>query len=537
MLKRIWILTVLLVMLIVPCAMATGTETACDHSSEKLTLATEVKASCSQGGTKIYLCSCGAYIHQSTAALAHNWRECGYDAPTCVTYGKRYYECTMCGRTYSEQVDKAAHRYGEWRITKAPTCTAKGEQTANCVVCGHTGVRSVAKLPHPFGPWQVTVPATDRTMGREKRSCTTCMHSEERDFYPAGTLYPDMEECEDVRILQQYLIDNGYIESRVDGDYGKKTTLGVQNYQNAKGYEATGVAYPQTLYGILCVSYDREGNVLGVNSRHAYGEWTVTQSPTIQAMGKRAHLCSVCGYIEEVECYPEGTLYQGMPACDEVRALQQALIDQKIIKTRVDGDYGEKTMQGVKKYQEKMGFEATGVAFPQTLEALLGVKPAQQPAAGAMPVAPERPEAVKQPQQPAPQQQQAPAAQPQQAPVQEPATQSAPAAVVKTSCEMHQGMEKAAESLLSAAETADRKSWAWTQVRGMWADEMNLLYDELIAKASGQAAVDLESARSAFVSYLASQEKVWAIEGDASQVQEKVVEVLKQKCMELCELR
>lgn len=533
MLKRILILTAVLVVLIVPSAMASSAAPACDHSG-KLVYQTEVKPSCSQGGTIIYKCSgCGAFVHQSTGTLPHSWHECGYDAPTCISYGKRYYECNVCGRTTSEQVPKSGHRYGEWSITKEPTCTEKGEKTAKCRVCGRTGVRSVDKLPHPFGPWQVTLPATDRAMGREKRICTTCSHSEERSFYPAGTLYPDMAECEDVRILQKFLIDGKYMVSRVDGDYGEKTTQGVKTYQEAKGYAVTGVAYPQTLYGILCVNYDSAGNVLGVNRLHTYGDWTVTQSPTDHSMGKRAHVCSTCGYLEELDYYPEGTLYQGMPECDEVRMLQQALIDQKVIKTRVDGDYGEKTMAGVKKYQEKMGFEATGIAYPQTLEALLGIQPAQLPSAQPMPVAPARPAPVEQPEQ-------TPAVQTEEAPVQK-AEESAPAvpqAVPSANayCEMHQGMVKAAESLLNAAETPEHKSWAWAQVRGMWADEMNVLYDKAIASADAQTAADLQAARAAFVSYLASQEKVWAAEYDASHVQEKVVEVLQQKCAELCEL-
>ena len=49
---------------------------------------------------------------------------------------------------------------------------------------------------------------------------------------------------------------------------------------------------------------------------------------------------------------------------------QKLLIEKKIIKTVADGDYGPRTELGVSTFQQMAGLEVTGIAYPETIEAL-----------------------------------------------------------------------------------------------------------------------------------------------------------------------
>lgn len=56
---------------------------------------------------------------------------------------------------------------------------------------------------------------------------------------------------EDVRVMQQALIDMGYLEGAADGNFGRKTEAAVGAYQAAMGLRATGIADSATLKLIL----------------------------------------------------------------------------------------------------------------------------------------------------------------------------------------------------------------------------------------------------------------------------------------------
>ena len=166
------------------------------------------------------------------------------------------------------------------------------------------------------------------------------------------------------------MTDHGYLDSRIDGDFGKKTRLAEEAYQRAMGFEVTGIAYPQTLNAIFCVEEGKDGSTVMTNNPHVYGDWTILTEATASAPGLRAHTCLYCAYTCESVYNPAGTLYMGMDKCEEVKELQRLLIEKKIIKTVADGDYGPKTELGVRTFQRMAGLEETGIAYPETIEAL-----------------------------------------------------------------------------------------------------------------------------------------------------------------------
>lgn len=302
--------------------------------------------------------------------IDHNGRCVYEEESTCTHHGYRKWVCRRCNEWWIETLPYASHTYGNWRVTREATCTSVGSRERFCTVCGYQSIKEIKKLPHPYGDWFVAREATDHSKGIEQRNCTTCTTFETREFYPAGTLYQGMEKNDAVRALQQFLVDNGYLNSRVDGSYAKKTAAAVKSYQQAMGFEATGIAYPQTLTALFCTKEDKNGNTTMTHMPHVFGDWTVLREAGNSAPGLRTHTCLYCDYETESVYYPAGTLLPGMEKNDEVKALQRLLIDKKIIKTVADGDYGAKTELGIRTFQQMAGLEVTGIAYPETIKAL-----------------------------------------------------------------------------------------------------------------------------------------------------------------------
>lgn len=68
--------------------------------------------------------------------------------------------------------------------------------------------------------------------------------------------------------------------------------------------------------------------------------------------------------------FAAGTLLRKGDRGPEVRRLQEALVALQLTKAKVDGVYGKKTINAVKKFQRQAGLKADGVVGPKTAEAL-----------------------------------------------------------------------------------------------------------------------------------------------------------------------
>ena len=367
MIKRCWLIFAALLLVFAGVALAQE-GAACDH---KLYVRERVESTCTRHGWEIVACEKCTYSRSTNLEIAkHDWMFLTEVKSTCTTQGYNKYECKSCHTFMKEELELGKHTYGAWKVVLEPTCTEKGTRVSYCLHCGAKGAASIDKLPHPFDGWTVIREATDRSTGVEERVCSACRLVESRQFYPRGTLHPEMEKNESVQILQAFLIEKGLLNSRIDGDYGKKTQEAVKKYQQLKGYEPTGIAFPQTLVPLFCTSQDKDGTEIMTNTPHVYGDWTILEQATASAQGLRSHECVFCSYKCEETYDPSGTLRPGMEDSEEVKALQRLLIDKKIISTIADGDYGARTELGVKTFQQMAGLEPTGICYPETMEAL-----------------------------------------------------------------------------------------------------------------------------------------------------------------------
>lgn len=77
----------------------------------------------------------------------HSYSSTVTTEPTCESYGVRTYTCS-CGKSYTEKIEKADHKLGDWVITKNPTVADYGNKVQYCSVCKNAyNETNVDKLP------------------------------------------------------------------------------------------------------------------------------------------------------------------------------------------------------------------------------------------------------------------------------------------------------------------------------------------------------------------------------------------------------
>ena len=77
--------------------------------------------------------------------------------------------------------------------------------------------------------------------------------------------------------------------------------------------------------------------------------------------------------------YDDGTLFNGCSG-EEVKAMQQALIDLGYLEGKADGKFGDKTEEAVRAFQRKNGLTPDGLAGKQTRSMLGAAQKSSTPA-------------------------------------------------------------------------------------------------------------------------------------------------------------
>ena len=84
--------------------------------------------------------------------------------------------------TYISDNSTHEHTWDSGRITKSATCIAKGIKTYTCTVCGKTKTEDIIVAGHKFGKWKTTKEATALAKGIRQRICTECGNIEKNDI-------------------------------------------------------------------------------------------------------------------------------------------------------------------------------------------------------------------------------------------------------------------------------------------------------------------------------------------------------------------
>jgi len=149
----------------------------------------------------------------------------------------------------------------------------------------------------------------------------------------------------DVKQLQENLIQLGYLSGKPDGKYGAETTAAVKAFQKANKLTADGVAGPATQKAIYS----------GTSKAAPTAKPTATPKPDNNNSSSNTTIT--------------GTLKKGSTGAS-VTALQQKLIDLGFLSGKADGVFGSKTAEAVKAFQKANKLTADGIAGSKTLAKL-----------------------------------------------------------------------------------------------------------------------------------------------------------------------
>lgn len=218
---------------------------------------------CTYRGSEEATCTaCGDLLRRFIEMKEHNFGEINViKEPTCLGEGRGEYVCQDCGKKKRETLPSIGH---DWVVTKTkiePTCKAAGSGEMTCQRCSRTKKGEIPRLEHAFTEWEVEKMPRGKTMGVRTRVCTLCDKKETEKFFEEGTLYQDMEPCEDVMKLQQMLRDLGHYGGKIrSGTYGANTGGAVAKFQKKHGLAATEVADPETIAAIVSAWEEKTGN-------------------------------------------------------------------------------------------------------------------------------------------------------------------------------------------------------------------------------------------------------------------------------------
>ena len=149
-----------------------------------------------------------------------------------------------------------------------------------------------------------------------------------------------------VMVMQQYLMELGYLSTQPDGQFGAGTERAVKLFQEANGLTADGVAGKGTLsilYSGSAVAYG--GSSGGSPSSGSSPAATATPRPNTDIV---------------IQWESEG---------DDVRQYQQRLVELGYLSSKyVTGKFNQPTVEATKAFQTMNGLKVDGAAGPQSLK-------------------------------------------------------------------------------------------------------------------------------------------------------------------------
>ena len=174
---------------------------------------------------------------------------------------------------------------------------------------------------------------------------------------------------EEVRKLQQALIDLGYLKGKADGIFGKQTYQAVCNFQAARKLTVDGLAGKKT----QSVLYDAASSA----GADAAAKTDASAAAATASSASAAASSTSSGSSASSGTSSSGNLFSGNYATlrlkdrgDRVKIMQQALIRLNYLSGNADGIFGNRTLDAVVAFQKANSLTADGLAGKKTLKAL-----------------------------------------------------------------------------------------------------------------------------------------------------------------------
>ena len=180
--------------------------------------------------------------------------------------------------------------------------------------------------------------------------------------YAASTLY-NGSKGEDVRQLQQALIDLGFLKGSADSVFGSKTEAAVRAFQKSAGLTVDGLAGTQTRELAVSKASASKGSATPAPVPQST---PVPVQPSSSTIGTAAYHIPAAGALFGNNY---DTIHPG-DSGERVKILQQALIDTGFLKGKADGVFGENTQKAVIAFQTRWNLTPDGLAGKKTLQTL-----------------------------------------------------------------------------------------------------------------------------------------------------------------------
>lgn len=175
---------------------------------------------------------------------------------------------------------------------------------------------------------------------------------------------PDEKDATSTRSthLQRRLSSLGF-DAKDDGQFGPKTEAEVKSFQHHAGLKEDGVVGEKTKAALQAAP--------------APGDLADPDTPTVaDAKADAAGAVTPDGDTDTDDAEP-GTFYKGMGIGNEpdekVKSLQLEIEELGYPNIDVDGRFGPKTEQTVKRFQSKMGLKSDGIVGPKTKKTMTGL--------------------------------------------------------------------------------------------------------------------------------------------------------------------
>ena len=189
--------------------------------------------------------------------------------------------------------------------------------------------------------------------------------------WDASTLH-NGSRGDEVKKLQQALIDLGYLGGYADGIFGLNTENAVRKFQSKNNLTSDGLAGKKTQAAIyskagVSSSSGSSSSSSAASASSSAAPAASSASSTSSASSAAAASASASGASLFSGNY--STLKVGSTG-SRVKTLQQALIAQNLLSGSADGKFGPKTKAAVVAFQKKAGLTQDGLAGKNTLKAL-----------------------------------------------------------------------------------------------------------------------------------------------------------------------